>query len=52
MTGGRELTDAHWRGTVVRVLGARSGSGAVRVRWDRTGETSVVSNPSLNMEKV
>ncbi len=51
-----------WEGDVTRVLKARSGSGAVRVHWDKAtipekyqgiaAATSVVSNPDLNLERI
>jgi DnaJ-class molecular chaperone len=53
--GTRVVTSAEWRGTIIRVLAATSGSGAVRVKWDnpRFGcESSVISNPDLNLRKL
>jgi hypothetical protein len=47
-TGTRvRVTVSGWTGEVVQV----TSTGSVRVRWDRTGETSRVSNPDMNLER-
>lgn len=55
-----KVTQSGWTGKIERVLPATSGSGAVRIRWDEESraknkfapETSVISNPSLVLEKI